>query len=476
MTAPDRVVAGPGPRFSQSGAGDQPAAPSRVAERARPSPRPPSVTRVVASFLLAALVVLTGVGVVLALAERHAATAEAIRDARTVTSLEASDVVGPVLTDAALTPGPAQDALDRVVRERVLGPHVVRVKIWDADGVIRYSDDRSLVGVRFALAADERAALSSGRTAAEVTDLTAAENRDERRFGKLLQVYLGVRTTTGRPLLFETYQPYSVVTVASHRMWGTSLKVLVGGLLLLYLLQAPLAYRMARRLQAGQEERESLLVSSLAASDRERARIAADLHDGVVQGLAGTSFALSAAASRSAAAEPSAAAAMTSAATDLRRWVRELRSLVVTITPPALHAQGLAASLADLAAVLESRGIVAVVDAEAAACEEMSEQDEALLYRAAQEAVRNIVRHADCTRVTIAVARSAEGLRLSVEDNGKGFDPEAVSPRRRGSVGLDLLRSVAQSMNGTLTVHSSPGRGTELRLLLPVLLDQTGRP
>jgi two-component system NarL family sensor kinase len=433
-----------------------------------------SVTRVVATFLAAAFVVLAGVGVVLAIAQRRAATAEAIRDARTVTNLEAVDVVGPALTDAALDPGPAQDALNQVVHDRVLGTQIVRVKIWDASGTIRYSDDLKLIGSRFPLASDERRALLTGRTAAEVTNLSAAENRDERRFGKLLQVYLGVRTSSGQRLLFETYQPYSTVAVASHRMWATSLKVLAGGLVLLYLLQAPLAYRMARRLKISQEERERLLVASLAASDRERVRIAADLHDGVVQGLAGTSFALSAAATRSADTDPPAAEAMRNAATDLRRWVRELRSLVVTITPPALHAQGLAASLADLAAVLEGRGIQVVVAAAPEDCEGIAESAEVLLYRAAQEAVRNVVRHADCTQVTISVTRPGDRLELFVADNGKGFDAAAAAPRRRGSVGLELLRSVAHSQDGTLTVASEPGRGTELRLLLPAGPPRTG--
>lgn len=72
-----------------------------------------SVGRAVAVFLLAGLVVLTVLGMVLALAQRQAATAEAIRDARTLTNLKAKDVVGPTLTSEALVPGPAQDELDR---------------------------------------------------------------------------------------------------------------------------------------------------------------------------------------------------------------------------------------------------------------------------------------------------------------------------------------------------------------------------
>lgn len=424
-----------------------------------------SVPKAVAAFLLAGLLVLAVVALGLARAQQRAATAEAIRDARTLTNLEATDVVGPLLNDAALRPGTAQDALDAVVRDRVLGSHIVRVKIWDAAGTIVYSDDASLIGRTFELEGAERRALTNGRVSAEVTELTAAENQDERRFGKLLQVYQGVRTPSGTRLLFETYQPYSGITVASRRMWQASLPALLGGLALLYLLQAPLAYQMARRLRRVQEEREALLLGTLAASDRERATIAADLHDGVVQGITGTSFSLSAAAERVRGRDAETAGAMTAAAADLRRWVRELRSLVVTITPPALHAQGLGPSLSDLAASLEVRGLAASVDVDQS--NGLDQTTEALLYRAAQEAVRNVVRHADARRVDISVTRGADVVELSVRDDGRGLGDEAAQAKSRGSVGLELLRQLVTAQGGQLLVRDRDTGGTELLVTLP---------
>jgi signal transduction histidine kinase len=428
--------------------------------------RPVSVPKAVATFLLAGLVALTAVGVVLSFAERRSATAEAIRDARTLTNVQAIDVVGPVLRDDALVPGPAYQALDKVVRERVLGSHIVRVKIWDATGRIVYSDDSALVGLRFTLGPAEQLALRTGRVTAEVSNLSGAENRDEKQFGKLLQVYLGVQTSGGTKLLFETYQPYQVIADSSRRMLLTTLPVLLVGLALLYLVQAPLAYRMARRLQRSQDEREALLLASLAASDRERVTIAADLHDGVVQGLAGASYSLTAGADRARLIDPAGADMMAATATDLRRWVRELRSLVVTITPPALHAQGLSASLADLAATLEVRGIA--VTLAVAGTDGLDETTEALVYRAAQEAVRNVVRHADASTVSLSITRDEpDELVLRVRDDGRGFAADS-SARRRGSVGLELLSAVVASQRGILTVDTTPGLGTELVLRLPV--------
>jgi signal transduction histidine kinase len=425
------------------------------------------VSAAVAGFLVAGLVVLVVIGVFLALAQRRTAVSEAIRDARTLTELEAQDVVSPLLTDDALRPGPAYDALDRTVRERVLGSRIVRVKVWDASGVIVYSDDRALVGRQFELPADEQEVLrAAGRTVAEVTDLDEPENVDERRFGKLLQVYLGVRTPSGRPLLFETYQPYGEITTASRRMWSAALPVLLGGLLLLYLVQAPLAYRMATRLRAAQEQREQLLLSSLGASDKERRRIAADLHDGVVQGLAGASYTLSAVADRArASGADELADTAGSTAVELRRWVRELRSLVVTITPPALREQGLGASLSDLASTLESRGVS--VQVQVPPDLDLDESTETLVYRVAQEGVRNVVKHAEATHVRISLRHPPGLLVLEIADNGRGMDPAATSARRSGSVGLELLRALVAEHEGTLFAGPADGGGTTLVMELP---------
>jgi signal transduction histidine kinase len=430
------------------------------------------VAKAVAAFLVAGLVVLSAIGVALALALRKTATDDAIREATLLTQLEATNVVGPVLNDKALVPGPANLLLDRVVRQHVLGDRIVRVKIWDATGRIVYSDDPTLVGKRFPLDSEDLAVLKTGGASATVSDLKASENMGEKKFEKLLQVYLGVQTPSGQRLLFETYQPYDVIVAASRRTWLTSLPVLLGGLVLLYLVQAPLAYRMARRLRRSQDEREAALLAALAASDRERATIAADLHDGIVQGLAGASYSLSAAAGPAWATDPGAAQVMAGTAADLRRWVRELRSLVVTITPPQLHVQGLATSLADLAATLEVRGLAVTVDV--SGTEQLDETTETLVYRAAQEAVRNIVRHADAGAVTVSVARSDPGpgreqsLVLRVRDDGCGFDAAGNAARSRGSVGLELLSGLVTSHGGTLTVDGSPGRGTELVLRMPL--------
>jgi two-component system, NarL family, sensor kinase len=84
-------------------------------------------------------------------------------------------------------------AVDRLVRRRVLRDPVVRVKIWNGRGRVLYSDAHRLIGTSYSLKPDELAALRSRSADAEVSDLTKPENRFERSYPKLLEVYLGIR-------------------------------------------------------------------------------------------------------------------------------------------------------------------------------------------------------------------------------------------------------------------------------------------
>jgi signal transduction histidine kinase len=435
-----------------------------AASSAQPPPSQLSPTRAVAAFLAAGLVVLTAVGLVLALVQHHQAEDEAVRDARRITETQAR-FLAPLLDDAALERG-GQAAFDRIVQARVIGDDVVRVKIWRRDGSIVYSDDEALIGQRFDLSPDEVALFSPGsEPVAEISDLDEEENEAQRDFGRLMQVYVGIRTTDGTPLLYEAYHAYDSIAEESRQRTLAFLPVLVGGLALLWLAQAPLAWRMASRLRAVQDEREQLLVAALAASDRERQRIAADLHDGVVQGLSGASYTLTAEAARlSQGGDTGAGEVLHRMAVDLRRSVRELRSLIVTITPPGLRQQPLVASLRDLVAPLEDRGIHVEVHVDADEPVDGTVVD--LVLRTAQEGVRNILRHANARRATVTLVADDEALELTVADDGAGLRPGPHAGRHDG-LGLDLLTGLAQQQGGSLDVRSTSGAGTQLRLRLP---------
>ena len=412
---------------------------------------------VVALFLAGSLLVLQRIG-----------QSEAARDARQFAVLSGQGVFEPALRDGVLA-GDEEEiaALDQVVQERVLGERVVRVKVWTRDGRVVYSDEPRLIGAEFPLDDSKLEVLETGAARSERSDLDGPENRFEQGFGDLYEVYLPVRAPNGTPLLFETYQRASAVEATGRRIWLPFAVLVLVCLLLLWLVQIPLAHRLARRLERSQREREELLERSLEASADERRRIAADLHDGVVQDLAGISYSLSAAAEQVGSRPPSETrTAIQDAASGTRETIRELRSLVVEIHPPNLRAAGLEASLTDAASRLSASGVDVTLDI---VDDRLPGDTEVLFYRAASEALRNVERYAGASHVRIRVTSAAGTARLEVVDDGVGFTPDdRDASRAEGHVGLSLLDELATRAGGSLDVTSRPGDGTSLVLEVPV--------
>ena len=416
---------------------------------------------------LLAVVVAAAIGVAL---QRHAARQDAIKDASTLAKLAGQGIVEPSVTQRLLDGDPRSIRdLDVIVARKVKTKEsgIARVKLWDASGRIVYSDNHALIGRRFDLPEEERDALRTGESEAELTDLSRDENRPDTLHGKLLEVYLPIRAATGQRLLFELYQAQRSVTDTAQKTFLLFAPALIGALLLLQLLQLPLAYRMARTLHDNREEREKLLLRALAASDTERRRIASDLHDGVVQDLAGTSYALAAAADRIDGQAPTVSEALRDGARQTRRSIRQLRSLLVDIYPPDLHRAGLAAALSDLVAPLESRGVQARVDLPPGL--RLEPDAEALMFRTAQEALRNVMAHSDAHRVDVSVILENSHAGLTIADDGRGFTPDvAQAARDDGHLGLRVLADMAHDAGGRLDIDSQPGRGTRVCLEVPV--------
>lgn len=419
-----------------------------------------AVARFVVAGLVAAGIITAGAYWVVS----RNAVAEATRNAQEIAAIDGRGIVEPSLTDGvARGDAAALAVLDRLVRERVLSARVVRVKLWTPGGTVVYSDARGLIGRTFALDSGELQAIRNGNVIAEVSELSKPENQFERRYGRLLEVYLPVRSTSGQTLLFETYQVYSSIDDDQQRIWSAFFPVLAGGVILLFAVQVPLAWSLARNLESALLQQEALLQRALDASETERRRIARDLHDGVVQTLAGSAFKLSAASGRAGtAARGELATALEEGARSSREAARDLRTLIVEIAPPDLQGSRLEGALADILAVLQKQGIDTTLTANG--LEGLDRGSAALIYRAAQEALRNAAAHAGATRVDVVVTCSAAGADLEVRDNGGGFTAEEVLDRQReGHVGLAMLRSLVEDAGAELSLSSEP-TGTRIRV------------
>jgi signal transduction histidine kinase len=349
--------------------------------------------------------------------------------------------------------------MDRLLRRSVLREPIVRVKIWNPAGKIIYSDRHELIGSGYKLGEDELKALRTGTDDAEVSDLSRPENRFERPEKKLLEVYLGIRSPRGHPLLFEAYQRYSSISASGTRLWKRFLPALIGALVLLELAQIPLAWSLARRLQRGQREREALLRRAIDASEQERRRVARDLHDGVVQTLAGLGFGLAAAAEQLPHGSP-ARKTVEEGADQARRSVRELRTLLVEIYPPTLQRAGLQSALADLLSGIGDEGCDVRLRVEPPELR-LPPDTEALLFRAAQESVRNVRAHAGAHQLDVSVVQTNGRVALEVVDDGRGFDSSANVD---GHFGLRILADLARDADARFDVDSTPGKGTKVRL------------
>ena len=463
---------------SESSSGDGPDGWTRLIGPGRPGAHPPrersqpTVRRVLARFAAANVVAVTLLLAGGVWASHVAARNQAMADARTTTDLIATLLVQPALDDALLRGDPRAVArLDAVVEGELRDAAVVRVKIWDEDERILYSDEARLVGRTFPAGEYQVENLADGHVSAEITDLADDENLYERSAGQLLEVYRTVATPSGERLLLEAYFRYDEVTDRQRSIWLHFAPITASALLILLALQVPLVHRMIRTIRAGDRERLQSSARAVEASARERRRIAGDLHDGVVQDLSAAPLIMSRAVERLATApDPRAddaalVADLSAATTAVRSSVTSLRTLMIEIYPPQLADAGLPTAFADLAARVESRGVrmrlelMPGLDPPAASA--------GLLFRVAQECLQNVVRHAQARNAVLSVTEQDGLLTLEISDDGVGFDAASASAAGADHFGLRVLADVAEAAGATLDLATAPGEGTTVRLQVP---------
>ncbi len=225
--------------------------------------------------------------------------------------------------------------------------------------------------------------------------------------------------------------------------------------------------------QRHQEQMRALSGRVIRAQEEERQRIARELHDDTGQVLTLLLIRL-----KLLEGQPGAEALQEQIA-ELRGLVSgaidQVRQLALNLRPPSLDQLGLAPALRSLATTFTANTRIPVALELPRTAVWLSPEQTIAVYRVAQEALTNAAKHADATKIALAVTLSGEALRLSVGDDGRGFDPEAISrPEGRGSeggpgVGLFGMEERARLVGGTLRIASTPGGGTQVTLDLPMV-------
>jgi signal transduction histidine kinase len=194
----------------------------------------------------------------------------------------------------------------------------------------------------------------------------------------------------------------------------------------------------------------------------ERSRLARDLHDAVSQKLFSIRARARAAAVLATRDQRRAAAEMETVAQLGAEAHAELRAVIDGLAPPGLDEAGLAESLRRYA-VLAGRAHGVSVQFAAAELPVLGERQGAALYRVAQEALHNALRHSGAGQVSVTLSRSPRRVILEVADDGRGFPPDTP-----GGLGLASMHGRAAAAGGTLTIRSAPSAGTTVRLTVPL--------
>ena len=420
--------------------------------------------RPLALFIVSALIVSAAVAAVTVLISGNIARSTAVAEAERVAVRLADLLVAPLLRDALAGDAGAWAELDRDMEHRMSDGSIASVVVWTAEGEVLWSTIDELVGDRVEVGDDLGAALA-GTTVADLDE-------DPETFygadpGPLLEVYVPV-DIDGTRMVVESYLPANTIDEQTALLRGEIVPLAVGALVVLQLVQLPIAASMSRRARQHEAERLSLMARALTASDRERRSIAGDVHDGPVQDLAGVSYAL--AALRPAIPEER-RAIVDRLTTTVQHAVASLRRLMVDIYPPDLSGTSLGPAIDDLAVRLREAGTEVSVTADP--LPGLQPEYAAVLYRTAKEALANVSRHAEAEQVWVDVSCVKHGdddaVLLTVADDGVGLpDPLVAEASGDGHLGLRLVRERIEDLDGEVRLEGRADGGTVLSALVPL--------
>jgi signal transduction histidine kinase len=252
----------------------------------------------------------------------------------------------------------------------------------------------------------------------------------------------------------------AVLVIQTLRHEPIDVGVIAGGSVVLFLLTLARMGGLASEV-AMQAERKRAMQTVLRATEQERVRLAADLHDGPVQELTALRYGLTRARNRIQRGQPEQAEGLLAELEDeLGAGITGLRRLMAELRPAVLDEQGLEVALHNQVRAFEATSGVAC--AISTGLESRLAPDlETVLYRVTQESLNNVGKHAGASRVTVSLAAENGSVRLRINDDGVGFDPVAAGRLlSEGHFGLAGMRERVEMVGGHLSIDSAPGSGT----------------
>ncbi|MBI1783139.1 MAG: tetratricopeptide repeat protein [Sphingobacteriales bacterium] len=248
---------------------------------------------------------------------------------------------------------------------------------------------------------------------------------------------------------------------------------IIGGTILFALIIL-LSYSLYRRNQLKQEARlqseilrqqDFATKAILEAEEKERQRIAKDLHDGVGQMMSAAKLNLSAIENEIPFKDDMQKEAMLRIIKLVDDSCKEVRAVSHNMMPNALLKAGLASAIREFINQIDQKIIKVNLHSEGLS-ERLDSNTETVLYRVIQECVNNVIKHAGAAQLDISLIKDEDGISATVEDNGKGFDTS--DSLKKNGLGLKNIQARVEYLKGTVDFDSSPGKGTLVAIHVPL--------
>ncbi|RZB33089.1 MAG: hypothetical protein SRB2_04154 [Desulfobacteraceae bacterium Eth-SRB2] len=226
--------------------------------------------------------------------------------------------------------------------------------------------------------------------------------------------------------------------------------------------------RAEEKLRIYQEQLRSLALELLLTEERERRRIANDIHDSISQNLAISKIELDEL--RRSISSSLLERHLNKISGLISQTIQQIRSMTFELSPPVLYGIGLEAAIEYLAKRMQKQFGIHIHFTDDKQSKELNEDLRILVYRAVQELLFNVVKHAQTEKVRVSIVRDCDDIKICVEDDGIGFDIAEIDPymHRAGRFGLFSIKKRLQHLNGRFEIVSEPGRGTQVTLIVPL--------
>ena len=357
----------------------------------------------------------------------------------------------------------AIEEFEAVVNEHIVRPTTAGLALWTQEGRIAWALDPDYIGREFEPPSEVTAALDTMQVqtggGGDDDDNVPEPGWNPR---SAIEVYAPFVTSWGERMVWEVGLERDEVSQQANRLVVIVALLSALGAGLLLTTQGVMGRTLVRRHERERAYRRWLTQRTAEMAVVERRQIAADLHDGVVQELTGIVLDLEA---------PVNGDDAPMSKEERAEFARRVRNTVSTLRGQTAELYPTTSALIDVPTALQSmldrtpRGLDSTLEVDTDAT--VPPAYRWLVFRVAQEALRNVVQHSKAPHVDVELRRAESGTVLVVQDNGIGFDPEidAVEP---GHMGLSLLSDMATAAGATLSIRSARGAGTTVRLEVPL--------